>query len=235
MLGSAYATPVDRRIAASLPVFAVRLRLQDVAQLMAENLFPGLVKEPTRPLRLLNIAGGPAIDSLNVLILLSKKLPGIFAEREISIDVLDLDNAGPTFGAKALASLSQEGAPLHGIRVAFRHILYNWGKADDLKPVLSEAQATGAVVICSSEGGLFEYGSDAEIEENLKVLRAFPEVLAVVGSVTRADEPVQRMREMGRAATRPRGLKVFRALVQKAGWNVIRAIERPFSDQVVLT
>lgn len=90
-------------------------------------------------------------------------------------------------------------------------------------------------MICSSEGGLFEYGSDTEIESNLKVLREFPEVVAVVGSVTRADEPIQRIRQMGRAATRPRGLEVFRALIEKTGWKIARAIERPFSDQVVLT
>jgi hypothetical protein len=211
------------------------LRLQDIAQLMAEILFTSLVKEPTRPLRFLNIAGGPAIDSLNTLILLNRKQPGIFAAREISIDVLDLDNTGQAFGARALTSLSQEGGPLHGIRVAFRHVPYNWGEADDLRPVLREAQATRAGVICSSEGGLFDYSSDSEIEENLKVLRAVPEVLAVTGSVTRADEAIQRIRQMRRAATRPRGLEVFRALVEKTGWKITRAIERPFSDQVVLT
>lgn len=129
MLGSAYAKPIDRRIAASLPVFAVRLRLQDVAQLMAEALLPVLLKEPARPLCFLNIAGGPAIDSLNTLILLSKKQPGILAEREISIDVLDLDAAGPAFGAKALESLSRGEGPLHGIRVALRHIPYDWAKS----------------------------------------------------------------------------------------------------------
>jgi hypothetical protein len=48
MLGSAYAKPIDRRIAASLPVFAVRLRMQDIATLMAEALVPVLVKEPAR-------------------------------------------------------------------------------------------------------------------------------------------------------------------------------------------
>jgi hypothetical protein len=235
MLGSAYAKPIDRRIADSLSVLAVRLRLQDVATLMAELLLPVLVKERSRPLHLLNIAGGPAIDSLNTLILLNKKQPGVLAEREIAIGILDLDEAGPTFGARALAQLSQEGGPLPEIRVAFRHVPYNWNKATDLNAVLTEAQARKALVICSSEGGLFEYGSDIEIEENLKVLRAFPEVLAVVGSVTRADEPVQRIRKMGRAATRPRGLDVFRALIEKTGWKIAQAIERPFSDQVVLT
>ncbi len=70
-------------------------------------------------------------------------------------------------------------------------------------------------MICSSEGRLFEYASDNEIQSNLEVLREFPEVLAVVGSVTRADEPIQRIRQMGRAATRPRGLEVFRTLILK--------------------
>jgi hypothetical protein len=235
MLGSAYAKPIDRRIAASLPVMAVRLRLQDVAQLMAESALPVLINDPTRPLTFLNIAGGPAVDGLNALILLAKKQPGILAHGEIGIDVLDLDPAGPAFGANALASLSQEGGPLSGIRVAFRHIPYNWSNPADLEPVLKEAQTKRALVICSSEGGLFEYGSDIEIEGNLKALRVFPQVAAVVGSVTRANELIQRMRLMGRAAMRPRGLEVFRALLAKTGWKIARAMERPFSDQVVLT
>ena len=89
-------------------------------------------------------------------------------------------------------------------------------------------------MICSSEGGLFEYASDNEIQSNLEVLREFPEVLAVVGSVTRADESIQRIRQMGRAATRPRGLEVFRTLIEETCWKITRAVERPFRDQVVL-
>jgi hypothetical protein len=52
--------------------------------------------------------------------------------------------------------------------------------------------------------------------------------------VTRADRPIQRLRETSQPATRPRGLEVFRALAARAGWRIARAIERPFSDQVVL-
>src|SRR5262245_59005187 len=163
MLGSAYAKPIDRRIASSLPVLAVRWRLQDVAQLMAETLLPFLMGEPGRPLHFINIAGGPAIDSLNTLILLRKREPEVFGERQISIAVLDLDNSGPAFGASAEASLSQEGGPLDGLPVAFRHVPYDWRRADNLKPVLNEARTKRALVICCSEGGLFEYGSDDEI------------------------------------------------------------------------
>jgi hypothetical protein len=48
-------------------------------------------------------------------------------------------------------------------------------------------------------GGLFEYGTDGEIESTLKILRKFSEVLAVIGSVTRADEPIRKLRETRRS------------------------------------
>jgi hypothetical protein len=134
-----------------------------------------------------------------------------------------------------LAAVSVEGGPLYKSNIAFRHVRYNWAEVVNLKQILHEARAKGALVICSSEGGLFEYGSDEEIEANLRVLRAASEVVAVIGSVTRADEPMQKLRETSTAATRPRGLDIFRRLASKAGWNIARAIERPFSDQVVLT
>jgi hypothetical protein len=108
MLGSSYTKPVDRRIAAALPALGVRLRLQDVAQLMTDTLLPILFSDRGRALHFINIAGGPGIDSLNSLILLGKR-PGILADRQVSVDVLDPDDAGPAFGQSALAALSEEG------------------------------------------------------------------------------------------------------------------------------
>jgi hypothetical protein len=55
-----------------------------------------------------------------------------------------------------------------------------------------------------------------------------------VGSVTRADEPVRRLKESSSAATRPRGLEVFRTLIARAGFGIDRVIERPFSDHVAM-
>jgi len=52
---------------------------------------------------------------------------------------------------------------------------------------------------------------------------------------SRADQPVQQLRKTTTPKTRPRGLPVFAALAERAGWNIARAVERPFSDQVVLT
>ena len=164
MLGS-YATPIDRRIAGSLPSLSVRLRLQDMAQLMADALCVSLSSQPRRPLHLINIAGGPAIDSLNALILLQKNESATLRDRPVSIHVLDLDDAGPKFGEAALAALTREGAPLHGTQIAFRHAPYDWSNPAGLNPVLEEACAKNAIVIGSSEGGLFEYGSMSRLWE----------------------------------------------------------------------
>ena len=235
MLGSAYAKPIDRKIAASLPAMGVRLRLQDVAQLMVDVLKPALLEDSRRPLRFVNIAGGPAADSLNALFLLNKQSPGILAERQVTIEVLDRDEIGPEFGSASLAAVSSDGGSLSKIRSVFRHISYDWSEAQNLEQILNADDSGNSLIICSSEGGLFEYGSDEEIQANLRVLRACPNVLAVVGSVTRADEPMQRLRRNSTLSTRPRGLDIFGKLVQPTGWSISRAIERPFSDQVVLT
>jgi len=223
--------PMDLRIAASVPVLSVRLRLQDVAGLLAEYLAPVMLSEPARPLHLLDIAGGPAMDSLNALILLKRDHPQALVSRRVLISVLDLDTAGPAFGARALAALSTPGAPLHGVKAELRHISYDWSRPTELAPVLDEAKHENALVAASSEGGLFDYGSDEEVVGNLEMLR---DALSVVGSVTRADELMQSMHETSAVPLVLRGLDVFGALAARAGWRIVRAIERPVSDQVVL-
>ena len=233
MLGT-YAKPVDRKIAGSLPSLGVRLRLQDIAQMLADCLTKALSNDSVRHVHLLNIAGGPAIDSLNALIILRKKSPFLLVERKITIDVLDIDEAGPKFGEAALQAISQNERALGSLSCSFRHIRYDWAKTDDLQPLLRELQSLNALAVCSSEGGLFEYGSDDEILSNLRTLRNSKSVQAVVGSVTRADEPTRLLYRTGGAAVRPRGFPVFSSLAQQAGWNVTRAVERPFSDQFTL-
>ena len=57
----------DRSQDCRLLVLGVRLRLQDVAHLMADTLAP-LLADPHRHLRFVNIAGGPAMDNMNALI-----------------------------------------------------------------------------------------------------------------------------------------------------------------------
>lgn len=235
-LGEGYAGGLDRRIAAALPPLSVRLRLQDMARLLADDLAAALRRKGREPLYLLNIAGGPAADSLNALILLRKEHPECLSGRTVRIEVLDADDEGPAFGARALAALLAPGAPLHGLDVTMEHFHYDWRDVAELHRRLRSAEVAGAVIATSSEGGLFEYGSDDEIEANLKALRtSAPGHRAVVGSVTRADSPAHHVKTATRVATRPRTLDQFTALAHRAGWTVSRALRAPFSFNVALT
>jgi hypothetical protein len=58
-------TEIDRRIVSSFPGFATRIRLQDMARLIADGVAPMAEAWQGRPIRLINIAGGPAADSWN--------------------------------------------------------------------------------------------------------------------------------------------------------------------------
>src|SRR5215468_125631 len=51
--------PVDRKLAAAPHVTLVRLRMQQIARLLAEPLLAPLADAPDAPLHLVNIAGGP--------------------------------------------------------------------------------------------------------------------------------------------------------------------------------
>src|SRR5262249_26035327 len=143
--------------------------------------------------------------------------------------------AGPAFGEAALGVLSQAGGALHGLRVSLRHFPYDWARPDDLVTLLGGTKLEPPLTICFSGGGLFVYGSGGEIVSNLKAWRGQSDVSAVAGSVTRADEPIQQLRKTTTPRTRPRGLPVFRSLIEASGWKIERVVERPFSDQVVLT
>ncbi len=203
-VGAVSAHPADRHITASLPALCLRLRLLDVARLMA--LPPG-------PVRMVNIGGGTAIDSLNALLVAGHRGPA-------RIDVLDLDEEGPAFGAAAAAAFPE-------LQIDLRHRRHDWRDTAALAAIVAEAPVT----VASSEGALFEYGSDEEISANLRALRGVPRV---VGSVTRAGPLTDRLIAAGGAAIRPRALEAFAALARDAGWTLERSIDRPFSHQVAL-
>ena len=153
----AYAADLDRQIARALGPVSMRMRLQNVTAFIAEALGPALDLAPGAPLHLVNIAGGPAIDSLNALILVRQDWPSALSGRPIHIHVFDQDTAGPAFGARALKALMEPGAKLHGLDVTFTHLRYDWRQTDTLARALSSLDLEPAVWAASSEGGLFEY------------------------------------------------------------------------------
>jgi hypothetical protein len=228
------ASPVDRAIAGSFPALMTRLRTQDVADLMAEWL-SGQAAGTERPIVLVNIGGGPASDSWNALLRLQADRPGALARRAVRILVLDGDASGPAFGSNAVDVLRGPDGPLAGVDVALSHALYDWTSAAALPDLLASWAAPGVLCGVSSEGALFEYGTDGDIVANLRAIReATPADAIVAGSVTRDGEPEQTLLAGSAIAVRPRTLEAFSALAREGGWQVDRLIERPFSWHVRL-
>jgi len=229
----AEATAIDKRIAGSFPAFTTRIRMQDMARLLAVGLAVRAGREPRRVVCMVNIGGGPGADSWNALIYLQSEHPDLLARRKIEIAVMDVDERGPAFGAKAVEALGGVGAPLEGMGIGFKHFGYEWSETERLRVALDGLGATQALCVVSSEGGLFEYGADEEIVGNLKALHGGTAIDAiVVGSVTREGEAVRASARANRVATRPRTMDAFRALAEEGGWVVEEVMERAFSYNV---
>ncbi len=236
-LNKSFFSDIDRMIAGSSAGLFMRLRLQDIVHLLTEALIPILDSRPNATLRLLNIGGGPTIDSLNVLIVIRKQRPDLLAERKIFIHSLDLDAFGPNFGGRTLTSLQAESSPLHGLDIDFTHINYNWSNADVMRGYIKSFDGEN-IFAASSEGALFEYGSDDDIAGNLQALFDItPADTIVAGSVTRADELGLKLNGRGlssRAALQLRGLEAFTVLALRAGWKIAKSIDRPLSHDVLM-
>jgi hypothetical protein len=162
--------------------------------------------------------------------------PDALTGRPIAIAVLDLDTAGPAFGARSLAALGTGGAPLDGLDVRFERVHYDWNDTAILASRLDDLKAAGHLVAISSEGGLFEYGSDAAISATLATVRDHADAdTIVVGSVTRGDGVIAEIQTERMFATIPRSVDQFRALADAGGWVLDEIVEGPLSRQIRLT
>ncbi|HKA80343.1 MAG TPA: hypothetical protein VKD43_09925 [Xanthobacteraceae bacterium] len=224
--------PMDRKVAAAPHMTLVRLRMQQIARLLAEALLAPLAGAPDAPLHLVNIAGGPALDSINALIMLARA-PATLIHRPIAIDVFDAQQDGPTFGARALLALTAPGEPLHGLEVQFQHHAYDWNDTAPLAHLLAGLAARGAVIAASSEGGLFEYGTDDAVVANLTAL-ARAGVPIVAGSVTSSSEVRRRMIAQARFRIFARGLEGFAPLAERSGYAIAESRPAVVSEQVLL-
>jgi hypothetical protein len=174
------------------------------------------------------------MDSLNALILLYKELPLAFAGRSVSIHVLDLETEGPHFAAAALSALQAEGGPLQGLGATLSVLPYNWADPLALEALLRSLPAD-AIVALSSEGGLFDYGSDADISANLKVLAQHgPPDCVLAASISRPDETQGPFQRQGIAKVQLRSLESFGALAAQAGWALGPSLSRPINFVVGL-
>jgi hypothetical protein len=223
--------PADKRFTRNAYITLLRLRTQQTAGLIAQGISDDAAFATKAPLHLINIAGGPALDSINGLILLRRMRPALL-ERPIIIHVLDRNEDGAFFGANALDVLKRDGNPLAGIDVTFELGDYDWNDSARLSRLVAQIKAQDGVIAASSEGGLFEYGSDDAIIANLNALHDYSRFVA--GSVTSSDETRQRMIAMSGFQVIPRGLAGFRPLAEAARFAIVKAEPALLSDQVLL-
>jgi hypothetical protein len=139
-------SPVDRKVATAPHMALVRLRMQQIARLLADALLAPLADAPDAPLHLVNIAGGPALDSINALIMLARAHATLI-QRPIAIHVFDAQQDGPTFGARALLALTAPHGPLHGLEIQFHHHVYDW---NDTAPLARQLAGASRRVALSS-------------------------------------------------------------------------------------
>ena len=225
-------SPTDRKVAAAPHVTMVRLRMQQMARLLAEALRAPLARAPGAPLQFVNIAGGPALDSINALIILARAHATLI-QRPIAIHVFDAQQDGPTFGARALLALSAPHGPLHGLEIQFQHHVYDWNDTAPFARQLAGVGACGAIIAASSEGGLFEYGTDDAVVANLTAL-ARAGVPIVSGSITSSSELRKRMIAQARFRLFPRGLEGFAPLAERSGYAIAESRTAVMSEQVLL-
>jgi hypothetical protein len=230
-----YDTPIDRRFAASPHIALLRLRMQQIAHLVADGVADDLAAATAAaPLSLINIGGGPALDSINALILLRRARPELL-NRPIAIEVLDASPDGAFFGANALAALQADHGPLAGLDIGMRHHDYDWNRPAALERLVENLVSAGAIIAASSEGALFEYGSDQAIVANLQALRPNGSgARLVAGSVTCADETRRRMIVETPFKLVPRGIEGFAPLAAQAGFRIAKVESARLSDQVLL-
>jgi hypothetical protein len=205
-----------------------------MAETLAAGLRPLLEAQPGRPLFLINIAGGPSMDSLNALILLYKEKPSLFTERSVQIHILDLEIDGPRFAAEALAALQRQGGPLHGLKALVQVLTYNWRNPVPMGELL-KALPPDALVAASSEGGLFDYGHDQAVLANLRTLRACsPADTFMAASISRPDDAAGMYRSAPIANLVLRSLEDLGNLAAQAGWTITGSRSRPMNFVVGL-
>lgn len=234
LLGAGYTAPIDRKIAAALPSVSMRLRLLDMARFLAEGLAPRLAGRAA-PLHLVTIGGGPSPDCWNALLLLQRDQSERLRGRRVVIHALDLDRAGPSFGARALQALRDPGGPLHGLDATFERTPYDWREPGALREIFAALSVEQPIVALSSEGALFEYADDAVVRANLDVLREVtPPDAFMVGSVTDDGEVARLLQASSPVKLQPRSREAFASLAAGAGWRIERELRRPVCRDVLL-
>jgi hypothetical protein len=159
----------DKLVSKQYTSMAIRFRLREICRLQTAILIQNLKDSPEKNLCFINIAGGAASDSINTLILIQEEDPELLKGRKIEINIFDLDSFGPNFAERCIEVLKLPGQRFRGLDISVRIIPYDWSNSSEKLSVLTKERSDW-IQICSSEGGLFEYGADKNIMDNLNQL-----------------------------------------------------------------
>lgn len=223
LIGGGPDREVDRSLSMEIAGVAIRMRIRDLCRLQAGALIPQLESSPQKNLCFINIAGAAASDSINTLILILKENPTLLRSRKIEINVLDIDTIGPHFALGCIKALKTQAHHFHGLDIAFHHIPHDWKDTDGLIPLLSNRR--DCILMCASEGGLFEYGMDQDIIRNLKVLYDHsPDAMRIAGTIIhdthKVHATVPAMAKATNAGLRFLGVSGLTGLLEKTGWRL---------------
>jgi hypothetical protein len=219
---------LDRLGSKAFGAILLRMRVRDICKLHADILENQLIKEKDKNLCFINIAGGAACDSINALITVFKKDPSLLKNREIEINVFDIDRFGPTFAKNCVESLKSKDNYFNGLNISFNHIYYNWNDTTVLNDFLLKRKEW--LNISSSEGGLFEYASDEDIIKNLNVLYDNSQKnMKIVGSAIRdvntVDPGILASMKLTKIKARLLGVEGLKKTLEKTAWTIENIME----------
>lgn len=231
LIGGGEDREMDRRISMGIGGVAIRMRIRDLCRLQTDALIPRLKLFPRKDLCFISIAGGAASDSINTLILILQENPTLLENRKIEINVLDIDTLSPHFARRCLEVFKMKTHPFSNLDIAFNHLGNDWKNTDGLIQLLSNRKE--CIVMCTSEGGLFEYGADEDILRNLKALYDHsPDDTRVAGTfihdLEKVDPTVPAMTIAAHSGLRFLGLHGLSSLLEKTGWTLeTRQVKNP--------
>jgi hypothetical protein len=218
----------DRLGSKAFGAILLRMRVRDICKLHTDILETQLTNEKDKNLCFINIAGGAACDSINALITVFKKDPSLLKNREIEINVFDIDRFGPAFAKNCIESLKSTDNYFNGLNVTFNHIVYNWNNTAGLRDFLIKRNEW--LNITSSEGGLFEYASDEDIIRNLNILYDNSQKnMKIVGSVIRdantVDPGILASMKLTNIKARLLGVEGLKKTIKETSWTIENIME----------
>jgi len=222
LLGGGEERKIDLKATMGVSGIAARMRLRDLCRVQTEALAPLLTAHPGERLCVINIAGGASADTFNTLRLVQRRDPTLLLNRRIEIHLLEIDTIGPHFAEKSLIALQEAGGDFETLDLDFRFHNRSWADEAAWKEILKDRGRD--IVLCSSEGGLFEYGRDEEIHTVLEILAECPSIsMGIAGSCLldreTIDPTITALAEISGAVLRFLGREGLGDILEPTSWS----------------